>query len=195
MIYSDDVREFLEGYGISSTILTDDWIDARIEKTIIPYVQRMTGMSFTAEDTITEYHDGGNDTIVLNRRPVNSIQSISYISGVSEIEDSSGVLEYQLDSDSGIIIKASGQFSKGIKNVIVTYQIGSSDMNDDINEALLYLTSELCLTLIANRTGGGDLSVQGIGKSYGPRGKWDAVRNDFTRQAKSILSKYSSGVI
>ncbi len=86
-------------------------------------------------------------------------------------------------------------FPRGMKNIRVKYTYGFADIPADLSEAVLYLMAEMALGVVANRTGGGSLSLQQINKNYGRRGKWSDIRDELSMHALSIIRKYSSGVI
>ena len=72
---------------------------------------------------------------------------------------------------------------------------GFSSIPPDVYEAIMYLTAEAALGHIGSRTGGGSISVQGYGRSFGSRGKYTDIRNDLARQGISLLRHYMTGVI
>lgn len=198
-----EVREFLEGYGITESKLSDDWITNRINYNIIPFIQRVTGMSFEGEETIIEYHSGrGESTLLLNNRNAKELVSLSYVTGGDEGSDI-GLGGVILITGEGIVKAvnnvneggSSTTFRKGDKNIKVSYTLGESDYPNDIKEAITYLTAEFLLGIIGARTGGGSLTVQGFGRNYGQRGKYQDIRNDLKRQAMTILKTYTSSVV
>ena len=191
-IVASDIYEFLEGYGITNIQLSPTWLQNRLNNFIIPFVQRITGMSFSGEENITEY---------LSKKNATTLVSIAYVQG-GDILSEIGLGGVQLVE--GGIIKAvsniyeggtSTIFRRGNRNVKVIYTCGESDYPSDVKEAILYLAAEQALGFIGARTGGGSISVQGFGRTFGERGKWQDIRNDLKRQAMFLLKSYMTGVV
>ena len=44
---ANEIKLFLEGYGVTETVLTNDWLELRRDRFVIPYVQKYTGINFT----------------------------------------------------------------------------------------------------------------------------------------------------
>lgn len=200
---STDVRELLEGYGIDSSVVSSSWIDNRISKFIVPFIERTIKRSVEGTEQVTEYLSGnGRSVLMLSRKNINSLVSISYVSG-GDYDTTISLNSVVLIADQGMIRVVSnlseGEYSsiffKGIKNIKVVYNIGSSTIEEDLKEAITMLTAEVTLGQLANRTGGGSLNVQGFGRNYGDRGKYTNIRNDLSRWAKDILKSYKTGVI
>jgi len=77
---AQEVRDLLEGYGITASVLSDKWIEDCRDEEIIPHVNEITRMDFETEQEVTEYYNGnGQNALILNRRPVNEIVSITYV--------------------------------------------------------------------------------------------------------------------
>ena len=198
-----EIRNFLDGYGISVAIIKDDWITARRDNFIIPYIEQVTRQSFSSIKTVTEYYSGaGKNILILDRRPILEVTAIDYVTGgYSDYNINLGSVEVILED--GILKSKSNisesfispLFGKGEKNLKITYRYGTADMPADIAEACVYLCAEQLLGFIGARTGGGSVSVQGHSRSYGERGKYSDIRNDLQRQAKFLLSKYVTGII
>jgi hypothetical protein len=199
----NDVLDFLACYGISSTVLPTAWIDKRITNFIYPYVQRITKQNFNGVKEITEYYSGnGQSILILNRRPVVSLTQIFLVS-YNDVEAKLGTSNIEIITTEGTL-KSIGVFENypyvslfplGIDNLKITYKYGFSDCPEDVKEAMIYLAAEQVLGFIGNRTGGGDLGVQAINKSYGTRGKWTHERNDLARQAHALLAHYNTSVV
>lgn len=200
------IRTFLEEYGITASILSDTWIQARLTNFIVPYVERYTGIPLRGVQTITEIHSGNGTSVLYLDRRDSSIQlvNIEYIASNinSQIDISSviveggeGYLKSRMSIESDPMV--SSMFPKGNKNIRITYTIGreSASIPDDIVEAITYLASEQILGFIGARTGGGSLGMAQFNRNYGSRGKWSDIRNDLARQAKAILNTYNSGVV
>lgn len=199
----DDIRDFLEGYGITSTILSSTWVIKRRDNFVIPFVERYIQGSINAENTITEYLSGnGQDNLLLSSRDVTEIVSIEYVTG-GDYDASLSVASLTLIPEDGIIKSIAnitegsslGVFKKGTRNIKVVYKTGGATLNPDISEAVIYLCAEQALGFVGARTGGGAITVQGFSRSFGERGKYQDLRNDLKRQAMGILNKYRSHVV
>lgn len=197
------IRAFLEGYGITTDVLTDSWINDCRDNEVIPHVQEVTRQVFTSATTeITEYYSGnGKDILILNRRPVNSITSIILVGGLTELNVSGS---FELISAEGMV-KAKNNyyegiygpyFQKGTKNYKVTYQYGYADYPADVARAIMQLVSAKALNLIGARTGGGALSVQAFSRNYGSHGKYTDIRKELVSSAYyTLVRKYGTGVV
>jgi len=196
------VRDFLEGYCVTSTILTADWIRKRRDNFIIPYAERLLGFDLAEENTITEYLSGKErEILMLSHKGVTELVSLEYVRG-GDYDSSIGLGGVILIGDQGIIKsvsnisegRSSTIFRKGTRNIKAVYKVGDVAVSADIEEALLYLLCEQLLGFLGARTGGGSLSVQGFTRNYGSRGKYQDIRNDLKRQAMGLLKKYISSV-
>jgi hypothetical protein len=197
------VRDLLEGYGITTDVLTDAWITARMTNFIIPAVENITRQKFDGITSVTEYHSGtGKNTLFLDRRPIVAVTEIAYVLGgntqrilnlaMIETVANQGILKAKTNYDEAFLLPL---FAKGEYNIKVTYNYGYADYPADIAEAVIYLTAEVALGQIGARTGGGSISLQGWGRNFGDRGRYTDIRNDLARMAHSILSKYSTRVV
>lgn len=185
------------------TQVSDYWINQRITNFIYPYVQRITKQSFNGQQVVTEYYSGnGQSILILNRRPIVSLQQIFLVS-YNDVEAKLGTSNIEVIQPEGIL-KSIGVFENypyvslfplGLDNLKITYTYGYTDCPADVKEAIIYLASEQVLGFIGNRTGGGDPGGQGIVKSYGSRGKWTFQRNDMARQAHALLNHYNTSVV
>jgi hypothetical protein len=198
-----EIRNFLEGYGVDHLVLSDDWIDDRIANNVVPYVERITRLSFSAIASVTELYSGnGKNIMLLNRRPIVAVTSIRYVLGGSnltylnlnniEISKQQGILKAKRNYEESYYLPV---FAKGDYNIEVTYTYGYATMPNDVSEAVKYLTCEQLLGFIASRTGGGDLSGEGWSRSFGTRGKYSAIRNDLARQARFLLARYMTRIV
>lgn len=204
-----DVYDYLEGYCIDNTIISQDWINKRITRQILPYIERITRLSFQAPKTITEYQSGnGTNLIYLDRRPVNSISQITF---TNVINDTSNFVDsIELVSGEGIIV-ATGRPTEGIPrsvwpkgdyNIKITYTYGFTDFTDpetgnlvDIEEAIICLAAKMVLTQVGARTGGGNIGGQQWSRSHGKRGKYTETLNLCDQTAHALLRKYMSSVV
>ena len=158
---ADSMRAHLEGYNITTSILSDTWIEDERDNTIVPFVEEYTG-SLSAEETKTEYYSGnGTDTLMLNRRNINSLVSIEFVRagdllgnislGSIQLIASEGILKAKTNISEGLLFSL---FSKGEKNIRIAYKIGGT-VKDDIEMAIKKLTCVAMLTNLEGRTGGG----------------------------------------
>ena len=196
-----EIRSFLEGYGITAAVLTDPKIADYRDNEIIPHIEDITGMTFDGESEITEYYNGtGKNYLILNRKPVNSIEEIIVVGSLSE-GDLSGLVE--LIEKEGIIRLASVYsegvegpvFRKGNKNIKVTYKYGTTDYPGNVANAIKNLVAAKCLNLVGARTGGGSLNVQAFGRNYGSHGKWTDIRKEMVTTGYNLLRRYITGVV
>jgi hypothetical protein len=204
-----DIINYLEGYGISSSIISDDWIEKRRDNLVIPWITKHTRLDFESEKEITEYLSGnGKEILVLSKKPVNEIINFTYVSGGDTLINLSESIE--LDQAEGIIIKKvlmsegdiKSVFPKGNKNIKVTYKYGTENFIDsesnelvDIKEAIIYMTCKQILIQIGARTGGGSLSVEAHSRNYGTRGKYTDIINNLDQMSYEILRPYFTGVV
>jgi len=194
---ADDIRSYLEGYGISSSIVSDSWIDETILYEVVPFVESVIKTSLTEETTAVEYYSGnGRDTLILNRRFINSIVKIELVTGV-DYDNAVNLNNIDIIADQGIL-KAkitideffkNVVFPKGNRNIKVTYKYGGN-INNELRLAIKMLSCIPCLDLIEGRTGGGDLQTQCLTKNYGKMGKYTNIRIRLSNRAMAILRRY-----
>ena len=194
------IRAELEGYGITVSVLTDEWINRCRDEEIIPHIEDVTGMAFDGEETVTEYYSGtGKSILILNRRPVNSIVSIRVVGGIGG--DISGLVT--LSAAEGIIKVSSNYaegiyqplFQKGDKNIEVVYKVGADDYPARVARAIKLLVAAKMLNHIQARTGGGGLGVQAFNRNFGSHGKYTDIRKEMVQTAYALLKKYMTGVV
>jgi len=200
-VLATDIYAYLEDFGIDATVISEAWINARRDNFVIPWVERKTRMSLSELTQTTEYYSGnGKNLLVLNRRPIVSVDAISYVLGGLtnllnldniEVISAEGILKAKRNYEEAYYLPI---FAKGDYNIKVTYTYGFATIPDDMKEAVIYLCAEVTLGQIANRTGGGDVSTDGCSRSFGDRGRYTVMRNDLTRQAMALLSKYMTMV-
>lgn len=196
---AQEIRDFLQGYCIDSTIVSDQWITDRMSNSIIPYVERITRFSVTQEKTVTDYYSGNGDNILfLHNKNFKELVNIQFVVGGGlwvfnmnnvEIDRSEGIIKAKRNYNETYIRP---YFPKGTKNIKVTYTIGydPGDLPGQLKEAIIYLTCEQLLGFIEGMSGGGDIAVTGYSTRYGVRGRWTTIRDDLTRKAGSILRDY-----
>lgn len=200
---ANEIRaSFLTDYGISVSVLSDTWIEDERDYIVIPFVERITGMKFTGEENITEYLSGtGEGLLMLSRKNVTELVSLAYVAG-GDIDSSIGLGGVQLLN--GGIIKAVSNiteggtttlFRRGNRNIKVVYKVGESDYPNEIKRAISYLVAESALGYVGAATGGGSINVQGFGRNFGERGKFQDARNDYKRRAMFILNSYKTHVV
>lgn len=184
-------------------VLSDDWITNKRDKFVIPWLERTLSTSFSATKQIEEYYSGnGTSVLVLNRKPIVSLDALSYTNVMSN-QYVINILAIQVISEEGILkVRTNFNestwipiFAKGMLNLRIKYTYGYAAMPDLISEAVKYLLCEQVLGLIEGRTGGGDLGVESFNRSYGNRGKYTHVRNMFARNARSIIRNYITSTV
>lgn len=197
-----ECRDHLEGYNITTSILSTAWITDEMTYNVLPMVEQITG-DLSAAETITDYLSGnGGKTLILHRRNSTiTLVSITLVSS-SDIIGTIPLTSVELIAKEGIL-RAKTLISEGLyfplfphgqKNIKVVYTIGGS-VPDDIEMAIKKLT---CITMLDNlegRTGGGALTVQGFSRQYGDKGKYTNIRNRLNRAATTILKRYTSAVV
>lgn len=179
-------------------VISDDWIVKKRDNFVVPWAERICRTSFSATQQIEEYYSGnGTSILMLNRKPIVSLDALSYTNVMSN-QYVINLLAIQNVSEEGILkVRTNFNestwipiFAKGLLNLRVKYTYGYASCPADIAEAIKYLICEQILGQLADRTGGGSLSVQGFSRNYGNRGKYTNVRNDLSRAAMAILRNY-----
>ena len=195
------IRDELEGYGITTTVLSDAWIERCRDEEMVPHVESITRQTYSGVAEVTEHYSGnGTSTLFLNRRPVIEVVKIETVgavvvanlSGATELDGAQGVLKAKTNLSEGIYYPT---FPKGDRNIKVTYRYGYDDFPADVSRAVRLLVAAKALALIGARTGGGSLSVQAHGRSYGTHGKYTDIRKEFVNSAYSILRKRMNYVV
>ena len=196
-------RDYLEGYNITTAIVSDSWIEDERDNDVVPWWEGVTRMSLSAETEVTEYYSGnGDELLILNRRPVNSVSNIEYVLG-TEVTGVIGGGSFEVITTEGIL-KAKYGFAdgaylaklwpKGKANIKVTYKYGGSIAND-VAHAIKMITCIVMLDLIEGRTGGGAIGVQAFNRNYGKMGKYNNIRMKLSQRAMAILKRYSTGIV
>lgn len=199
-----DVHDLLEGYGIDAAVITDSWIETRRDRFIIPWVEQKTRQTVTGESQVDEYLSGtGSSILPLSKKPIISLDEIELIHGGGgdwnidttsiEVINREGILKATANALSSGTFQTP-MFPRGKYNIRVRYTYGFATMPDDIAEAITFLLAEQVLTQIANRTGGGGLTVQGYSRNYGDRGRYDNIRSELARSAMALLNPYFTGI-
>lgn len=196
-----EIRDLLEGYGITETVVSDSWIEARRDNIVIPHVKDITGMTFDSESEVTEWYNGtGQSTLILNRKPVNSITEIIEVgtltegdlSGSVELIGNEGIVKVKTNYTEGIYGPI---FRRGTKNLKITYKYGTTDYPADVKEAIMNLVAAKILVFVGTRTGGGGLGVQAFSRNHGSHGKYTDIRKELVAAGYSLLKKYMSAVV
>jgi len=200
---AQDVRDYLEGFGVTTALLTDTWILKRRDQNVVPIVERGTGLSVTGTKQVTELYSGnGTARIILDRAPIKSLDEFAYTNSF----DSNITLDsIEVDLLQGILVSKSSfdesttrqLFAKGTENLKITYTYGfaSADIPLDIHEAILLLLAERALKQIAARCGGGDLNIKELARNYGNLGEYGRFQAQMKSEARALLDPYVSGVV
>ncbi len=198
---ASEIRSHLEGYNITSSKVSDSWINDERDEVVVPYVEDQVGFSLESEDTKIDYHSGnGRSVLYLNRRGITEIVSVDLVRA-SDIIGTISLSSFELNSDEGFL-KAVSNFSEGIwsvlfpkgdKNIKVTYTIGGT-LTTRLNTIVKKFTCISMLDLIEGRTGGGSLGVQAFNRNYGDKGKYTNIRGRLNKAAVVLLRKFQTGV-
>jgi len=198
---AQQVIDLLESYNIENQVSTA-WINTKMTGMVIPWVEEKTKLSLSEVKTVTEYYSGtGVSILVLRRRPIVALLSISYTNVPSD-QFYISPLAIQVIADEGIL-KAKANFNeanytpifaRGERNLRIQYSYGFSTAPPLVSHAVACLTAAKVLGHIASRTGGGNLSVQAFSRQYGNRGKFSNARDELARDGLALLRKYMTGV-
>lgn len=198
-----EIRDYLECYGITTEVVSDDWIVKKRDNFVVPWLEKTLNTSFSSTQQIEEYYSGnGTSVLMLNRKPIVSLDALSYTNVMSN-QYVINILAIQVIAEEGILkVRTNFNestwipiFAKGMLNLRIKYTYGYASMPNIIAEAVKYLTCEQILGLIEGRTGGGSLGVESFSRDYGNRGKYTHIRNMLSRDAMAIIRNYiSSGV-
>ena len=196
---ADEIRAELEGYCITSSIVSDAWIERKRDNSVIPYIEGISRRSLRGVETVTEYYDGnGKNIIQIDRRGALALIQIEYVI-IGDYTTELETTDFLLLGAQGLIKAVRSEygamtpaFPKGHQNIKITYTVGyeASDIPQDLHDAILYGTCEKMLGMVAGRGGGGDVSVTGYSKSYGNRGKWTDARNELARLFNASIHGY-----
>jgi len=183
--------------------LTSKWLQDRLDKFVVPFVERITRQYFSGTRQAVEYYSGnGKNYLILNRKPIVSLDEIRYVLGGSnftilnlqniEVILAEGLLKAKRNYEEAYYLPV---FARGDYNIKITYTYGYTNCPDPVKEAIIYLASEQALGFLGARTGGGSLSMQSYSRNYGTRGKFQDIRNDLSRQAHALLQPYMTSVV
>jgi len=198
-----EVRNELEGYEITTAIVSDPWITRQIVDSVVPWVESKIAMPVEGTEQFIELYSGtGSVLLPLDRRPIISLDAISYVNA-PDISSSIDVTSILVIKDQGILRARSNfnesnvtpLFWRGKNNIQVTYTAGFATINANIKRAILVFAMERTLGLVANRTGGGDLGIKSFNRSYGGRGKYSHHRNELAREGMSLVKSFMTGMV
>ncbi len=132
----DSVKTYL---GLSGGTY-DDALDALIAAAG-EAIERACGRRFGLVE-YTEYHDGGEDRVVLRHRPVTDLTAVwddpDRNFGDATLIDPGEIV---LDAYAGVIILPKSTFSRGVRNVKATYTAGYDSVPDDAAQACRMLVA------------------------------------------------------
>lgn len=183
--------------------LSDAWLAARRDRSIIPWVEGKTGVSLSGVKERTEYHSGtGSSLLILDRKPIIEVLSINLITNPSNWVFVSPTSVEPVAEEGILKLKTvletwqpfTPAFPRGKDNIKVDYRYGFAECPPDLEEAVNYMVASLALGFLGARTGGGSLSTQGYSRNFGERGKYTDVRNDLDRMAYALLRRYFTGM-
>lgn len=189
-----DVREFLDGFGLGTANfgVKDTWLQGRIDAAMV-LMEDWLRTSFRGKREAFETYSGNDSEIlVLQRRPVIELISISY----SNISVNTYIAKYILEPIEGIVRGFSKRdiFPRGRDNIAARYTYGYDGVPIDLKESCLALITDRMLGQLANQSGGGDLSVEAYSRSFGDRGRYTNMRNDLGRIFRSGFNRYKTGI-
>ncbi|MCK5603986.1 hypothetical protein KAR91_19015 [Candidatus Pacearchaeota archaeon] len=197
-----DVRDELEGFGITTSLLSDAWIQRRINRVIL-WVESKIAMPVEGTKQFEETYSGtGSALLPLDRRPIISLDKIAYVNA-PDISSSISITSILPLLDQGILRSRTNFnesnivpiFWRGTNNILVTYTAGFATINENIKCGIIYLTAEKVLGIAANRTGGGDLAVKSFSRTYGKRGKYSHYRNELARDGMALIKPFMTGMV
>jgi hypothetical protein len=197
-----EIRNFLEGYGITSEVLNDSWIEGERDDTIIPYVEGILGYSISTVEEKVEYLSGtGTDILIMNRKNIVSLTSIEFVRG-GDVYSRIDIGSVDVISEKGILKAKVGIpefydytiFPKGNNNIKIKYNVGGA-LTNEVRKAIIKLCCIVILNNIEGRTGGGDLTVQGFSRSHGKAGRYHNIRSRLHAEAMYVISRKASSVV
>ncbi len=195
------ICSLLEGYNVEAQI-SEEWVVDNRDNFVVPWIVGKIKAPIGSTQTLEEYYSGtGNDILILRVKPILSLVSISYTNvPTDQFYISPNTIQVIADE---AILKAKANFNesnyvpifaKGNRNIRIKYQVGYQDLPGPLAYAIKCLCAEQVLGHIANRTGGGNLNIQGWNRTWGNRGKFTEERNDLTRKGMAILKPLMTGV-
>lgn len=184
------------------TGISESWLVNARDGFVIPYIANKLRMSFQGVQTATEYYSGnGGSVMMLRRRPIIDLISISYTNVVSN-QYYISPLAIQIINEEGIL-KARANFNeanytpifaRGERNLRIIYTYGGTDYPVDVFRMITLGMADRALVQIANRTGGGTgLSVQGFSRNW-PLGKFGDMRKEMARELVALMKTRMTGI-
>lgn len=172
--------------------VSDAWLIQTRDCQVIPVIRTMTGLTFDGITECKEWHSGTDGRFLyLNNAPIVNVKSINTTEGGISTEALAGL---EIRKEAGILV-TNGRFAKGDHNIVVEYSYGYAETPADIKRAVVLITASLTLSFIASRAGGGSsVSTQGYSRTFGNRGKFTEIKNDFDRWAYALLQPYYAGI-
>lgn len=196
-----EIRQYIEGYCATEEELSNLWISQRRDM-VVKWLEYKTALPIGREKQFTEYVSGtGSSVIWVSRKPIASLDKLEYTVAPGDFAPNLSAVEVDLETG---VLKARDNFEeakhpifpKGRWNIRVTYTAGSTVIPEELYEAILALTAEKVLGMLASKHGGGtSISVGGYSRTYGSRGKYTEARNELARWGVDLAKKYMSGVV
>lgn len=211
-VSAQKIRDLLEGYCVDSSMVTDQWIENRRDRMVIPWVQEKVGISMPATpgggvgpciSRVTEFHSGtASSILMLDHRQIVQVHSITLITNPSnwmfvsptsvEIVADEGILKLKTVLEAWTSYAAA--FARGKYNIKIDYSYGYTELPDDVAEIVCLICASNLLAMVGARTGGGSPALSGYSRSYGERGKYHDARQELDRWAWALMRKYVTGV-
>jgi hypothetical protein len=179
-------------------VVSDNWIRNRRDNRIIPWVESKTRQSLSGIKEVTEYYDGtGSPLMILRRRPIVELISISYTNvdsnlyyltpSAMQVINDEGILKAKANFNESSYIPI---FFRGDRNIRIKYTYGFTDCPADIAEAVTMILASEVLAHAGSKTGGGDIGLQSFNRGFGENGKWTHIRKDLAKGGYALLQKY-----
>lgn len=205
MILIADIREYLEAFNISTTQLSDAYIQRQIDAEIAK-IERETGKSFFTVKTETLHLSGdGSKLLTLPRWPVVLINSITIktAAGVgypdTQLQDS----DYILDGKNGQVTIRSTLlegalrifvFPEGFNNIEVSLDYGYTTAPPEVEDAITQSISANCLNYVGEQNGGAlkSLSIEGYTETFDTANgiKYAGIIKNWKQNARNVLKFY-----
>ena len=194
------IRSIIEGYGVSSDVITNEWLIDCMNEEILPHIEDLTGLTFDGLKTKTEFFNGnGTSTLILNKKNIVSVVNVRDIGSINSFPPGS----VELISEEGILKaktsvaenRFSPVFRKGEKSIEVTFTYDLNDCPGRVARAIKLLVAARALQQIGARTGGGSLSADSFSRNYGASGKYGDFIKPCVTMAYGLLKKYMPTVV
>lgn len=184
--------------------VSDAWLVKARDERVLPFVERKVGFKIDgAEGRITEFRNGtGSSIVILSRRPVTQVHSINLVTNPSnwvyvapssvEVIGDEGILKLRTVLEAWTSYVPA--FPRGKDNLKIDYSYGYGTAPDDLTGAVNCLLAVEVLNHVGARTGGGSVNVPGMGRNYGPRGKYTDRIVQLERWAYASIRRYATGM-